>query len=163
MASEPTSPLSPLAEYPPRYPKLESSQQSQLGRPQEFYGFVAWISTSIAWILFLLWALLPDSWIRATGLEWYPSREWALLLPAYSVFLVLFTYFTYLSMAIAATPSFSELKAVTDSFAHIPSADRDNPYLGDMLSPNSVPEIYDLPLGFVNKVMLGRRPRPKRK
>ncbi|KAG8948702.1 hypothetical protein FRC03_000593 [Tulasnella sp. 419] len=64
-------------------------------------------------------------------------------------------------MAIAATPSFSELKAVADSFAHIPSADRDNPYFGDMLSPNSVPEIYDLPLGFVNKAMLGRRPRPK--
>ncbi len=41
------------------------------------------------------------------------DREWTLLIPSYTVILVLLTYFTYLALAIRATPSFSELSAVT--------------------------------------------------
>lgn len=36
------------------------------------------------------------------------SREWTLLLPAYSIVLVLLTYFVYFAIAIARTPSFSD-------------------------------------------------------
>jgi phosphatidylinositol glycan class P protein len=40
----------------------------------ETYGFVGWMSTYLAFVLYLLWALLPDSWIQAIGVSWYPSR-----------------------------------------------------------------------------------------
>ena len=40
------------------------------------------------------------------------SREWSLLLPAYSIVLVLLTYFVYFSIAIARTPAFSELRTL---------------------------------------------------
>ena len=61
------SPVVPLASFPPRAP-------THTGRAPEFYGFVAWVTTSIAWVLFLLWALIPDEWIHWTGIHWYPSR-----------------------------------------------------------------------------------------
>lgn len=66
-SNEPTSPRSPLAPYPPNDAHLKS-------RAPEFYGFVAWSSTYALFVLYLLWALLPDEWILSLGIEWYPSR-----------------------------------------------------------------------------------------
>ena len=40
-------------------------------------------------------------------------REWALLVPAYGMVLVLLTYFTYFALALAGTPAFSEMRAIT--------------------------------------------------
>ena len=65
----PTSPRLPLAPFPPLPPLTTGG-----GRPQEFYGFVAWITTYIAFAFYLLWAFLPDKWIQGTGLQWYPNR-----------------------------------------------------------------------------------------
>ena len=40
------------------------------------------------------------------------DREWALLLPAYSVVLIMLTYFVYWALAISATPSFSDMATI---------------------------------------------------
>lgn len=41
------------------------------------------------------------------------NREWALLLPAYSIMLVLLTYFTVWALALSRTPALSSLQAMT--------------------------------------------------
>ena len=66
--NEPTSPTSPLAPYPPILPTETRS------RAPEFYGFVAWAGTYLLFVLYLLWAFLPDAAIRALGVAWYPNR-----------------------------------------------------------------------------------------
>ncbi|RDX43134.1 PIG-P-domain-containing protein [Lentinus brumalis] len=186
----PTSPTSPLAPYPPLHPADSRS------RAPEFYGFVAWTSTYLLFVLYLLWAFLPDELILALGVSWYPNREWSLLIPAYGMVLVLLTYFTYFALALAGTPSFSDMRTITDSKAHLPPAARDenvnassepasnlninrnhssnpkraagrsnsnstsNPYLAHA-RPDAIPELYDIPLGLVNRVIYGpprRRP-----
>ncbi|GAW09975.1 40s ribosomal protein s15 [Lentinula edodes] len=83
-------------------------------RAPEFYGFVAWTSTSFLFVVYVLWALLPDEYIVRAGVEWYPNREWALLLPAWSMVVVLLTYFTYMALTIYGTPAFDEPSAVTE-------------------------------------------------
>jgi len=127
-------------------------------RAPEFYGFVAWTSTSLAFVLYVLWALLPDDYIVWLGVEWYPSREWALLIPAYSVIVCFLTYFSYFALAIAGTPAFSDMSTITDSRAHPPPMNTANPYLAH-LYPNAIPELYDIPIGMLNRVAYGpRRP-----
>ncbi len=107
------------------------------------------------------------------------TREWALLLPSYSIVLVLLTYFTYLALAIAGTPAFSDMSTktgaschrlsnqprkirpqpfenATDSKALLPDADEPNPYLA-YASPNAVPEMFDIPIGLVNRVLYAQR------
>lgn len=44
-------------------------------RAPEFYGFVAWTSTSFLFVVYVLWALLPDEYIVRAGVEWYPNRR----------------------------------------------------------------------------------------
>ncbi|KAH9031696.1 PIG-P [Lactarius pseudohatsudake] len=145
---EPTSPTSPLARFPP-LPPVESRS-----RAPEFYGFVAWAVTYLAFVLYFLWAILPDEWIIRLGVTWYPNREWALLVPAWTVVTVLLTYFMYFSMAIRGTPGFSELNTFTDSRAQYPDASNPNPYL-TYARPDSIPEAYDIPIGLVNRVLYG--------
>ncbi|KAG6850128.1 hypothetical protein H0H93_000750 [Arthromyces matolae] len=94
----------------------ESYHRPGRSRAPEFYGFVAWTSTTLAFVLYVLWALLPDDYIEWVGINWYPNREWAILLPAWSIMLVITTYIVYSSMAIAATPSFTDMSAITGTF-----------------------------------------------
>ncbi|KAJ6557956.1 PIG-P-domain-containing protein [Mycena capillaripes] len=142
---DPTSPLSPLAPYPP----IPSPEYRS--RAPEFYGFVAWTSTSFLYIVYLLWALLPDEYIQWLGIEWYPSREWAVLFPAYSVILALLTYFVYFALALFGQPTFSDMSAIIDSRAQFPPVNQEqNPY-AEYAKPDVVPELYDIPIGLVNR------------
>lgn len=80
-ADLPTSPTAPLAPFPPLPPAEYRS------RAPEFYGFVAWTSTSIIFVLYLFWALLPDEVILWLGVDWYPNRSVPLLSDSLSEFL----------------------------------------------------------------------------
>ncbi|EPS94066.1 hypothetical protein FOMPIDRAFT_1038936 [Fomitopsis schrenkii] len=147
---EPTSPVSPLAQFPPLLPTESRS------RAPEFYGFVAWTSTYLMFCVYVLWALLPDEYIIGLGITWYPNREWAILLPAYSIVLVLLTYFTYFALALSGTPPFSDISTITDSRAHLLPATGENLYLAHA-KLNAIPEMCDIPIGLVNRVTYGRR------
>ncbi|KAF8155563.1 PIG-P-domain-containing protein [Crassisporium funariophilum] len=144
-----TSPRSPTA--PHRWPPQPEELRS---RAPEFYGFVAWTSTYLAFVLYILWAILPDEYIVWLGVTWYPNREWALLIPSWSIIVVLLTYMTYFAIALRATPAFDEMSSVTDSRIALPTAvDGDhNPYLASA-EAGAIPELYDIPLGMVNRVM----------
>lgn len=63
------SPRSPTAPY--RWPPEPEERRS---RAPEFYGFVAWTSTYLLFVLYILWAVLPDQWMIWTGVTWYPNR-----------------------------------------------------------------------------------------
>ncbi|PAV15199.1 PIG-P-domain-containing [Pyrrhoderma noxium] len=149
---DPTSPRSPLAQL--------TKPEQRKSRAPEFYGFVAWSSTYTLFILYVLWALLPDTWIVYLGIEWYPNREWAILLPAYSVVLILLTYFTYWALALYNTPDLDELSTITDTHAHIPSISpmpTANPYLSAAV-PDAIPAPFDIPIGLVNRVLYAGPP-----
>ncbi|KAL1746031.1 PIG-P [Schizophyllum fasciatum] len=129
-----TSGAAPLASYPAR----------EHSRAPEFYGFVAWTSTYLLFVLFILWALLPDSVIVCLGIDWYPNREWALLLPAYSIVLVLLTYFTYFALALYGQPAFSDARTITDSYVRYPPPGR----VPSMATTSA--ELLDIPITVVN-------------
>lgn len=69
------SPNSPL-DTPKTVVSLSGLPRSgeHYSRAPEFYGFVALTSTYLLFIIYLLWALLPDEYIVWLGVTWYPSR-----------------------------------------------------------------------------------------
>lgn len=58
----------------PTSPVSISGHDGHRSRAPEFYGFVAWTSTSLAFVIFVLWAILPDEQLRYLGITWYPNR-----------------------------------------------------------------------------------------
>lgn len=63
---------------------------------------------------------IPTGWRSPCNLEHHETygvtREWAVLLPAYTVVIFLLAYFVYIALAIYGAPSFSEMRAVTGQF-----------------------------------------------
>ncbi|KAJ8092859.1 hypothetical protein AAF712_014527 [Marasmius tenuissimus] len=137
-----------------------ASPKDHRSRAPEFYGFVAWTSTSFLFVVFLLWALLPDEYILWLGIDWYPNREWALLLPAYSIFLVLLTYWIYMALTIFGTPSFNDISTIADSRAQYPP--HENGHTSGYLAytdSSAADRLYDIPIGLVNRVLYESRRR----
>ncbi|UZJ51334.1 hypothetical protein CBS101457_000654 [Exobasidium rhododendri] len=78
--------------------------------PGEYYGFALFIVATLVMVLWVLWALVPDRILHQFGIDWYPNREWAFLIPAWSMFAVLFTYAVFLSLNIHKNPPLDDLR-----------------------------------------------------
>ncbi|KPV75564.1 uncharacterized protein RHOBADRAFT_9432, partial [Rhodotorula graminis WP1] len=73
----------------------------------ESQGFVLYVGSLVAYVAYLVWAFLPEPWLEAIGIEWYPARDWALLVPSWIVMLVAFTYASYFCLNLFNTPPLS--------------------------------------------------------
>lgn len=55
------------AQFPPREP-------TDPAPTVESQGFVLYIGSLVAYVAYLVWAFLPEEWLEAIGIEWYPAR-----------------------------------------------------------------------------------------
>lgn len=94
------------AHFPPR-------TSSDPGPSVESQGFVLYIGSSVAYLAYLVWAFLPEPWLEKIGIGWYPSREWALLVPAWSIMLVVYVYIAYAALNAWVTPDLDSVDAFT--------------------------------------------------
>ncbi|TEB23383.1 PIG-P-domain-containing protein [Coprinellus micaceus] len=152
--SSPTSPLESEAHAHVQAQQLTWPPPEHRSRAPEFYGFVAWTSTYLLFVIYLLWAFLPDELIIWLGVTWYPNREWAILVPAWSIVAVLFTYFVYFALALRGTPPLDDINSITDGHALYPKPQggTHNTYLA-ATELNVIPELYDIPISLVNRVL----------
>jgi hypothetical protein len=55
-------------------PDTDGTSDAGRGATKEVYGFVAWIATFFLFGAYLLWAYLPESWLHAIGVTYYPDK-----------------------------------------------------------------------------------------
>ncbi|KAK3252733.1 hypothetical protein CYMTET_37981 [Cymbomonas tetramitiformis] len=111
----------------------------------EAYGFVGWVTSAVACAVFFVWAYLPDQVLESVGITYYPSKYWALAVPAYVCVFVVFLYMAYESLNQMAVPSRDSLNTFTDRHA-LPSLHRHT-------SKDVIPEVHDIPIAAVNKLL----------
>jgi phosphatidylinositol glycan class P protein len=58
----------------------------------EYYGFTLYLTSSLAFMVYLLWAFLPSPFLHQLGIYYYPNRWWALAIPAWTFMLVVYIY-----------------------------------------------------------------------
>ena len=58
----------------------------------EYYGFTLYLTSSLAFIVYILWSYLPSPLLHQLGIYYYPNRWWALAVPAWTVMLVAYGY-----------------------------------------------------------------------
>ena len=75
--TEHTQPLPPPAPKVPTY---------------EYYGFTLYLASSLAFLMYILWAYLPSPFLHALGIYYYPNRWWALAIPSFIVMLLCYIY-----------------------------------------------------------------------
>ncbi|TQV98622.1 subunit P of phosphatidylinositol N-acetylglucosaminyltransferase [Cordyceps javanica] len=58
----------------------------------EYYGFVLYLLSSFAFLMYLLWSYLPAPFLHGLGIRYYPDRWWALAAPAFLVTALCYIY-----------------------------------------------------------------------
>ena len=122
------------------------------------YGFVAWIVTFCAWLSYLAWAFLPEETLISIGVVYFPSKLWAVALPAYFVVLLLFVGVIYIALNLMRTAPLSSFDLVWDEHSrpsslshHIPSAGGAEFSMQQAYA--RTPEIADLSIKVVNRML----------
>jgi phosphatidylinositol glycan class P protein len=78
------------------------------------YSFVGWISSFVIYLCFLAWALLPEKLLHSLGITYYPSRYYAIALPAYALVTYAFSGIAYIGWNMINTLDPEDLGTVYD-------------------------------------------------
>ncbi|XP_052175782.1 phosphatidylinositol N-acetylglucosaminyltransferase subunit P-like [Diospyros lotus] len=118
-------------------------------KPSEVYGFVGSISTVAATVIFLIWAYAPEHWLHSAGIFYYPSRYWALAIPAYAMVTVVLALGFYIGLNFMATPTPTSLNTIFDEYSREPSSFK--PCVEGEEQP--IEPISDIGINRINKLM----------
>lgn len=81
------------------------------------YGFVLYLLFSTLFILYVLWAFVPDSIYKSVGIE-LPNKYFALFIPILILTATtLFAFLVYPSMSFIMTPNIDSIHTITDPSA----------------------------------------------
>lgn len=73
-----------------------STPSTKRGASQvEVYGFVAWVTSGVLYLLYLSWAFLPNEWLEFIGITYYPDKYWALAVPTWLCMVIAYLLFGY--------------------------------------------------------------------
>ncbi len=90
----------------------------------EYYGFVLYLASSLAFLLYLLWSYLPSPFLAAIGLHYYPNRWWSLAIPSFLVMLIVYIYVALLSYNVEyLTLPLESVECIVDEAANIAVVD----------------------------------------
>ncbi|KAJ8931319.1 hypothetical protein NQ314_015781 [Rhamnusium bicolor] len=79
------------------------------------YGFVLYLSFQIFFIIYLIWALVPEEYFELIGITFLPQRYWAIAVPIYFlIVLTIFAFIIYPSLGLCMTPSVNDLRTFRD-------------------------------------------------
>ncbi|KAM4072403.1 hypothetical protein ACB094_11G135900 [Castanea mollissima] len=111
-------------------------------KPSEVYGFVGSITTVIT----------TEDWLHSIGISYYPSRHWALTVPAYFMVTVVLALGFYIGLNFMSTPSPTSLNIMFDEFSSeplssVPSVDGDE---------QPIKSISDIGINKINYLMFNK-------
>ncbi|KEF54704.1 uncharacterized protein A1O9_09146 [Exophiala aquamarina CBS 119918] len=100
---------------PPTSPKVPT---------YEYYGFVLYLASSLAFLIYILWSYLPSPFLHALGVTYYPNRWWSLAIPAWIVMLLVFIYVALLSYNVEyLTLPLASLECMVDEAGNVAVVD----------------------------------------
>ncbi|RMX69986.1 hypothetical protein DD238_000709 [Peronospora effusa] len=77
----------------------------------ELFGFGGWLASA----LFYVWAYVPERSLEAYGFTYFPSKHWAVAVPAMIVVTYLFSLVLYKAMNLLSTPSLQSYATILDT------------------------------------------------
>lgn len=78
------------------------------------YSFVGWIATLVVYVCFLLWAFLPEEWLHNVGITYYPSRYYAIALPAWLIVVWVLVGISYMGYNMLHTVDPADFRSFRD-------------------------------------------------
>ncbi|CAK7347695.1 unnamed protein product [Dovyalis caffra] len=121
-------------------------------KSSEVYGFVGSITTVVATVIFLVWAYVPEHWLHAIGISYYPNKYWALAVPTYALVTIVLALVFYVGLNFMSTPPPTSLNTIfcRDPSTFIPSREGDE---------QPIEPISDIGINQINDLMYKHKAR----
>ncbi|XP_031343204.1 phosphatidylinositol N-acetylglucosaminyltransferase subunit P [Photinus pyralis] len=79
------------------------------------YGFALYLSFKVFFVLYVIWAVVPESWFKYLNITCLPQRYWAIAVPIFIITsLLIFGFIIYPSINLCMTPDFNDINTITD-------------------------------------------------
>ena len=136
---------------------VHTSQQDPNRPSKSILSFVAWTASIFVYLCFTAWALLPSKTLHAIGVTYYPSRYYAVALPAYVLVAYLFSGVVYVGINLLNTLDPEDLGALRDRGATASSLVAPLAFIktlpGSGKDTGGIPEIGDIDPVLVSTVL----------
>lgn len=120
----------------------------------EYFGFALYVGSSFVGLVYIVWAYFPAIWQTSFDISFFPSRWWAVAIPAYTVMLLVYIYIALaLYNTEVLTKDAAELTTISDLYAKIPPHSK-----LDQCIWHGTDGVWDLPLGAVCDVLYSDPP-----
>ncbi|KAJ6808477.1 phosphatidylinositol N-acetylglucosaminyltransferase subunit P-like isoform X1 [Iris pallida] len=120
-------------------------------KPGEVYGFVGSITTVIATVVYVVWAYTPEPWLHALGITYYPSKYWALAIPAFAMVTVVLGLLFYVGLNFMITPPPTSYNTMFDEYSRESSSIISSEGGGE----KPIEPISDIGIDKINDLMFG--------
>lgn len=107
-------------------------------RPRSVYGYALYIGSNMLFILYLIWAIVPDEILQnCLGLTYWPSKYWAVAIPIWALTaLATFAFLIYPAINLLMTPDVDDIKTITDKYSQRRRE----------VIPGGIPPVSDIPI-----------------
>eukprot|EP01025_Chloroclados_australasicus_P069083 TRINITY_DN9685_c0_g1_i3.p1 TRINITY_DN9685_c0_g1~~TRINITY_DN9685_c0_g1_i3.p1 ORF type:complete len:160 (+),score=19.38 TRINITY_DN9685_c0_g1_i3:89-568(+) len=117
----------------------------------EVYGFVGWLGSYIAYAIFLLWAFIPDPMLQAMGITYYPSKDWALIIPCWCCVFVFYGCLMYEAYNMMKVKDADHMENMQDDYSK--SARKAGMSTYFHACEKGIPPLVDMPVQLVSSLL----------
>jgi hypothetical protein len=159
-------PFVPPVASPSIHPRQPRPARSPMHASAEVYGFCIYVSTFVGALLYLIWALVPDQVLHSWGITYYPSKWWALAVPAWFCVTLASVPLFYFLINMTFTIPFDHPNQLTDGWSakqkqkkkrHQPlahtSSSKHPHHIATSAERYSIPDVVDIPLAQINALL----------
>jgi phosphatidylinositol glycan class P protein len=104
-------------------------------------------------VLFVVWAYVPDATLEAYGFTYFPSKHWAVAVPAMIVVTYVFSLVVYKAVNLMSTPELASYATILDTHT-VPLAQGTTCFEDDT---EATPGIGDISIFDVNRHLFSQQ------